>query len=150
MGWACTQSGQFGEEDGLPLYWGRTVAQPEHAWPEGTTGFPFIVRVDSELAGFVLINQTCSAPSQFTVGAFFILRKFRRSGVGTDVCRQLFSMFSGAWTIGSMVGNTPANSFWRYFIQRASRNQFAATEEMDDSGRFKMIVHRFESSCEMR
>jgi len=144
MGCQCSESGQFGGEDDLPQYWSEPVAEQQYVWPKGTKGFPFIIRANGELGGFALVKRIGeTTPLHFEIGAFFILRKFRRRHVGDSVAKRLFSMFPGEWTVGSMAGNTPANQFWASVIASYSKNQFQTTTGKDNSGRFDMIFHHF-------
>ena len=145
MGWRCPESGQFGGEDDLPQYWGRPV-DPAYVWPEGSEGHPFTIRADGELAGFALVKRVGhTSPTHFEIGGFFVLRKFRRHNIGSQVTRDLFGMFPGDWTVGSMVGNTPANAFWKSVVAGFTSNQFETTGGKDESGRFDMIFHHFAS-----
>ena len=145
MDWRCPESGQFGGEDDLPQYWGRPV-KPEYTWPTGSQGYPFIIRVDGELAGFALVKRIGdTSPPHFEIGGFFVLRKFRSKRVGAQVAHDLFVMFPGDWTVGSMVGNAPANAFWKSVVAGFSGNQLETTAGKDDSGRFDMIFHHFAS-----
>ncbi|MBN2209860.1 MAG: GNAT family N-acetyltransferase [Sedimentisphaerales bacterium] len=144
MGWRCPESGQFGGEDDLPQYWGKPTDDPQYTWGEGTEGYPFIIRAEGELGGFALVKKFGgTARPHFEIGAFFVLRKFRRRHVGEHIAKRLFSMFRGEWTVGSMAGNTPANRFWAAVISDYSRNQFQTTTGKDESGRFDMIFHHF-------
>jgi predicted acetyltransferase len=146
MGWSCPESGRFGGEDDLPQYWGNSV-ESECAWPKGSEGHPFTIRVDGELAGFALVKRVgdTSTP-HFEIGGYFVLRKFRRKHVGERVARDVFAMFPGNWTVGSMVGNTPANAFWKSAVADFTAGEFETTGGKDDSGRFDMIFHHFKSN----
>lgn len=147
MGWRCPENGLFGGQDDLPQYWGKPAPEVQYAWPEGTEGHPFTIRVEDELAGFALVRRLGdTSPPHFEIAAFFVLAKFRGKHVGTQVAQRLFGMFPGDWTVGSMVGNTPANQFWHSAIALFSRGQFRTTEGKDESGRFDMVFHHFKSN----
>ena len=47
---------------------------------------------------------------------FFVMRKYRRHGVGTFLARELFSRFPGAWQVRQMASNSAATAFWRRAI----------------------------------
>ena len=60
--------------DRLPLYW----SEPERR-------FPFLIRAGAKLAGFALAARGSPAsddPDALDVAEFFVLRGYRRSGVG--------------------------------------------------------------------
>ena len=104
MGWRCPPDGLYGCRDLAP-YWD----EPD-AWP-------FLIQVDGELAGFAMINTKGNVPeTDYNVGEFFILRKFRRRGVGTHVARALFARFPGNWEVMQLLPNAPAIAFWRSVV----------------------------------
>ena len=47
---------------------------------------------------------------------FFVLRKYRRGGVGTDAARAVFARFPGEWQTRQQFENTGAIAFWRRAI----------------------------------
>ena len=47
---------------------------------------------------------------------FFVMRKYRRGGVGTEAARGLFARFPGAWQVRQMRFNPQATVFWRRAI----------------------------------
>jgi predicted acetyltransferase len=70
---------------------------------------PFLFRVDGRLAGFALVR---SGPPH-DMAEFFVLRKYRRSGVGRDAARAVFARFPGEWQVREQFENTGAIAFWR-------------------------------------
>jgi predicted acetyltransferase len=47
---------------------------------------------------------------------FFILRKYRRHGLGRQAAGQLFDMFPGLWTVRQQRTSPAACDFWRRAI----------------------------------
>ncbi|OWA35585.1 hypothetical protein B9G55_13250 [Saccharibacillus sp. O16] len=47
---------------------------------------------------------------------FFVMKKYRRVGLGRLAAQQLFRRFSGVWKLGIMEENEPALAFWRRAI----------------------------------
>jgi predicted acetyltransferase len=47
---------------------------------------------------------------------FFILRKYRRLGIGSQAAKLVFERFPGRWEMAVMKNNRPALSFWRCTI----------------------------------
>jgi ribosomal-protein-alanine N-acetyltransferase len=93
-------------EDGLyecidfKKYW-----QTENSWP-------FLVRYNNELAGFVIIDKKGSEPNiDFNMAQFFILRKFKGKGLGKYVAHLSFSLFKGSWEVMVMPKNKGAYLF---------------------------------------
>ena len=83
----------------------------DHYWTEPGR-HPFLIRADGGLAGFALVRS--GTPHDMT--EFFVLRKYRRSGVGLLAARALFAMFPGEWQVRQMTANTGATAFWRRAI----------------------------------
>jgi predicted acetyltransferase len=79
--------------------------------------YPFLIKVDNELAGFVLINKVGTTKDiDWNMGEFFILAKFQGKGVGKAAAREAFAKFSGAWEVLVIPENTKALEFWRKAI----------------------------------
>ena len=81
--------GRFGYSD-LDIYW----TEPER--------HPLLVYVDTRLAGFALIDGLQRGSSDgmvWDVAEFFILRRYRRTGIGTEVARQVWKRFPGRWQV---------------------------------------------------
>ena len=55
----------------------------------------WLFRVDGNLAGFALLY----IGEPHDVAEFFVMRKYRRLGVGRQAARKLFSGYTGAWTV---------------------------------------------------
>ncbi len=95
----------------LELYW----SEPER--------FPYLVRIDAQLAGFALLRKGTYFSEQeeqdligMVMAEFFVMRKFRRQGVGSRVARQLFDRFPGRWEISQKLENKIGQAFWRTLI----------------------------------
>lgn len=87
--------------------------------------FPFLIRYDNELAGFVIIDKNGSdLKIDFNMAQFFILRKFKNKGVGRYVAYQCFDKFCGTWEVMVIPGNEGAYRFWRSIIKDYSGNNF--------------------------
>lgn len=93
----------------------------DHYWTEENR-HAFVVRVDGAVAGCVLVRA--GSPHRF--GEFFVVRKHRRSGVGTSVSREIFRRFPGEWLVEEVPGNDVAVAFWRRAVPVAF--QEAVTE----------------------
>jgi predicted acetyltransferase len=84
---------------------------------------PFIIRVDGELAGFVLvIKGTAVEPNQ--IGEFFVMEKFGGKGVGKTVAWRVFDMFPGNWLIHEMWNNYKAQAFWRSVVNSYTNGNY--------------------------
>lgn len=99
--------GKFGYAN-LPLYWNDP---DRHA---------FLIKVDSKLAGLALVKKVPDATghrSAWDMAEFFILRGWRRNGIGTRAAHEVWKRFPGPWQIRAMQSNKPALQFWAHAIQ---------------------------------
>lgn len=102
------EDGRFGYAK-LPLYWNEPG---KHA---------FLVRMDGKLAGFVLVGtgSTVSRGQQvWDMAEFFVLRAYRKRGVGTNVAHMVWKRFPGSWEVRVMPANVPAQRFWASAIMK--------------------------------
>ncbi len=72
----------------------------------------FLFRIDGKLAGFALVRSG----DPHDMAEFFVLRKYRRGGVGTDAARAVFARFPGEWQTRQQFENAGATAFWRRTI----------------------------------
>jgi predicted acetyltransferase len=109
--------GRFGYRN-LDLYW----TQPDR--------HPFLVYVHHRLAGFALIAEIlCGVPAKrvWDVAEFFILRGYRRRGIGTEIGHRLWRRFPGLWEVRVMTSNEPACRFWQRAIASFAGEEIRAT-----------------------
>ena len=93
--------------------------------------YPYIVRVEDELAGFVLVNKIGnSIDIDWNMGEFFIVGKFQGKGIGQKVAFEIFNKFPGKWEVMQMPPNLPAIQFWKKVIAEYTRNQFTENTEL--------------------
>jgi predicted acetyltransferase len=84
----------------------------DHYWTEPGR-FPFFIRHNSDLAGLALVRFVDGSAD---MAEFFVMRKYRRQGVGAQAARQLFDRFQGHWDVRELSTNAPAQKFWRSVI----------------------------------
>jgi len=106
---------------------------------------PFLLRADGKIAGFALIRQMDTEPSAFDMGEFFVLRRYRRSGVGRTAACALFDRFKGKWEVRELVDNLPAQGFWRRIIADYTGGDFTEVKEFFERYNREFIVQRLRS-----
>lgn len=111
----------------------------DHYWTEEGR-YPFLFRVDGKLAGFALVRQI--EDGTYSVAEFFVMKKYRRTGVGRDVAFRLFDMFKGSWKIAEMKENRPAQEFWKKTIKEYTKNDFKEIQEADWDGPIQIFKTR--------
>lgn len=97
-------------------------------WEPGN--YAFVIRVNDELGGFVLIHKGGSTPEvNWDLGEFFIVAKFQGKGVGRKVAVQIFDQFPGVWEVRQMLDNMPAIQFWKTVIQKYTQGEFSESRK---------------------
>ena len=98
--------GRFGY-DGLPLYWSESGRHPFLVWVEGKLAGLILVKRGSEVSG----DETV-----WDVAEFFVLRGYRRRGIGTQIAHYVWRQFPGLWEVRVMESNIVALDFWAHAI----------------------------------
>ncbi len=99
--------GRFEYKD-LPLYW----REPDR--------HPFLITVDGTLAGFVLLKRGPQLSGDKTVwdmAEFFVIRGFRRHGIGTQVAHKIWGQHPGRWEVRVLRVNRAGCGFWEHAIE---------------------------------
>jgi predicted acetyltransferase len=95
--------GRFGYP-GLASYW----AEPERR-------FAFIIEESGQTAGFVLATRGSPAltdPEVYDIAELFVLRRYRRAGVGRRAAPLLWKQLPGRWVVRVSEANPGALDFW--------------------------------------
>jgi len=85
-------------------------------WDAPETHFPYIIYVADEIAGFCLVRKDPSDGKLWDMGQFFVLRKFRRAGIGYTAFQAATHRHPGQWQVRVLDSNAPAYAFWRNSI----------------------------------
>ena len=134
IGFRCPDSGLY-RTDIWEKYWTE-----DDRWP-------FLLKVDGELAGFAFVGPDGTQPdSQYDIGEFFIMRKFRGRGVGQHVAFDVFDRFRGRWEVRQAVQNAPATAFWRKVVDRYTRGNYHELPEPVQSGEWTNVVQTFDNT----
>jgi predicted acetyltransferase len=119
--------GKFGYAS-LPLYW----SEPER--------HPFLVQLDGKWAGFALVKRT---ENTWDMAEFFILRRYRRLGIGTQVAHLVFRRFPGCWKVRVMEANASGQRFWAEAVSTFAGQPIASVPF--ESGGLHWSLFSFES-----
>ncbi len=108
------------QEGAYPAYPGL-----EAYWSSGNNKFAYQFTVDGHIAGFALVDRLLRNPEgQFYMTEFFVMKKYRRSGVGTWAAHKLFDLYPGQWKVSQIRANTPARDFWHRVIGSYTNGEF--------------------------
>lgn len=106
---------------------GRFPEYPLDAYWEEDGRHALLLRVDGRLAGFALVSarsRLTGAPGVFDMAEFFVMRRYRRRGVGLRAATAAFDRFKGPWEIRQHDENAAATAFWRRAIDRYTRGNY--------------------------
>jgi predicted acetyltransferase len=98
--------GRFGYKH-LPLYW------------QDSNRYPFLIMANGHFAGFVFVrrgSEISNDPDVWDIAEFFIVRGFRRLGIGMKVAQEIFGKFLGKWEVRVIGRNQKAKNFWERAI----------------------------------
>lgn len=80
---------------------------------------PFLTKVEHNLAGLVLVkrgSEFSGRDAVWDMAEFFVVRGYRRRGIGTQIAQEVWRRFPGAWEVRVMGTNVPARQFWERAI----------------------------------
>jgi len=104
----------------------------------------FVATADDRYAGFALVNPAVRIGTEgWWMDQFFILKKYRRRGLGEEVARSVFAALPGRWEVGQMPTNHAAQAFWRQVIGRSTNGRFK--EHVVAAGWWQGVVQVFEA-----
>jgi predicted acetyltransferase len=121
----ATDDGRF-EYGYLSRYW----SEPER--------HPYLIRVDGHVAGFALVRE--ETPGVHQMAEFFVMRKYRRRGVGAFAARALFAEFKGVWHVAQEEPNKAAQVFWRGLIDEFTDGAFEETRSREPVGPMQVFT----------
>jgi predicted acetyltransferase len=107
---------------------------------------PYLLRVDDHLAGFAIVDRgsrIANDPAVHDVAEFFVVRRYRRQGIGTRAAAELFRRRRGRWEVRERNGNAAARAFWRRAIGAYTNGEFDELVVADE--RWHGWVQRFVS-----
>lgn len=112
MGWECPENGLFECID-----FKHYLENPDKQ--------AFLIRVNNELAGFILLDKmVLTEKVDWNIGEFFVLAKFQGKGIAEEAAKEIFRQFPGKWSVAVMPENIKAVNFWRKIITDISGGNF--------------------------
>jgi predicted acetyltransferase len=106
----------------------------------------FWCQVDGHLAGFAILDERSRLtddPEVMDVAEFFVMRKYRRHGVGFECASRAFDLFPRMWEVRQQRSNGAATAFWRRTIDRYTGGRFQET--LSDDERWRGPVQSFDA-----
>ena len=85
----------------------------------------YVATVADRYAGFALVNRAARVgPDAHWMDQFFVLKKYRKGGVGRHLARQVLASLPGQWEVGQMPENHAAQAFWRSVVASCTSGEF--------------------------
>lgn len=116
-------------------------------WAKGYDAY--LAKAGDSIAGFALIGSAAEwlgDASAHDIHEFFVLRKFRRTGLGRQMATHLWNEYPGEWLVRVLEANAPAVAFWRTAISNHSHASYKEEERIVNNRPWRFF--RFASAVE--
>ena len=77
--------------------------------------YPYLIHAGGEIAGFAFVIDDCPLTGRkpcWFMAEFFVLRAYRRRGVGQAALAAILQEHPGDWHVGVPKENLPSQAFW--------------------------------------
>ena len=128
---------------------GRYSYPTNEVWEKGYD--VYFAYAESMPIGFGLVGSAESWTGNAAMrdmDEFFVIRRYRRHGVGATFANHLWDQYPGDWLVRVLQGNLPAMPFWRGII--AARTENAFREEVCTSNQRLWSYFTFKSTPQPR
>jgi predicted acetyltransferase len=115
-------------------------------WTEPAKRFAFLIKDGGKVAGFALVTVGSPAahePDVYDIAEFFVLRGYRRSGVGRRAALRLWQQLPGEWTVRCSESNPHALAFWSEVVAELGQGNAKTSSWSGKTSQFR--VFRFTS-----
>jgi predicted acetyltransferase len=100
-----------------------------------------LLRWEGSIAGFALLEDSDALPGAMELADLFVMRRFRRHGIGRLVVSHFMSNRTVPWTVVVFDEATEAKAFWRSMF---AIPEFLPSHEIPDPDGRKVTVHVLE------
>lgn len=94
--------------------------------------FPYFIKVDGKLAGFILISdypEVTEENTDYCLSEFFIMNKYRRKGYGKEAVFKILDMHRGKWQLKRHPHNIASVHFWNKVINEYTKGNYRLVEK---------------------
>ncbi|KJB87695.1 hypothetical protein AZ66_11625 [Paenibacillus sp. E194] len=98
----------------------RPMPDIDKYWDDPISHHPYLITVNDEAARFLLIRVRDEQSQYYDFAHLFVMRKFRRTGVGRIAAKCIFQQYGGEWELHQLENNIPAHRFWDKVIDEIS------------------------------
>ncbi|MBS0288685.1 MAG: GNAT family N-acetyltransferase [Proteobacteria bacterium] len=108
--------------------------------------YPFLIKVDENPAGFVMVNKAVVCGANWNMGEFFVLAPYQRKKIGQRVALDIFKLFTGIWEVAVIPQNKGALLFWQGLISVFSHGKFSKELKFFTKPEpHQMVIYKFEA-----
>lgn len=94
-------------------------------WTQRDRSYAYVIRYQNKPAGFALVDRMENiSEADYYLTEFFIMKKYRRYGLGTWASWQLFDRLQGRWKVTQVSSNLPAQAFWRKVLHAYTNGDY--------------------------
>lgn len=87
--------------------------------------FPFLIMLDNQIVGLALVRQLERGPDPLhQLAEFFIMRSYRRRGLGRAAATAVFDRFPGRWEVQQSAANHAGRAFWQRVIDDYTQSDY--------------------------
>jgi len=106
----------------------------DYYWTEDRR-FPYFIKVDGKLAGFVMVCDFCYVSKDqdtLFMSEFFVMRKYRKLGVGKIAAQEVFNRHKGKWELTLHPNNPAALKFWTRVVEDCVGSNYKKFTDVED------------------
>ncbi|MDO5292018.1 MAG: GNAT family N-acetyltransferase [bacterium] len=106
----------------------------DYYWTEPNR-YAYFIKVDGKLAGFVMVCGFCyvsKEPGTLCMSEFFVLKKYRKQGIGKYAATKVLMMHPGKWELEVHPNNHGSHIFWYSVIQDVCKGKIQVVEHVED------------------
>lgn len=126
--------------------WGRFEYEYlDSYFTDDESRMPFFIKLNDIIVGFVLVNNFSLINEDKnikSIAEFFVMKKYRRIGIGSATLETLFKILPGKWEIKIDKNNEVGLSFWRKKINNITKGKYR--EDYLEDNRSKGYIESFE------
>jgi predicted acetyltransferase len=118
-------------------------------WSEPSTHWAFLIRSGLQIAGFALVTRGSPAttdPHDLDLAEFFVLRSYRRSGVGCSAAFALWDRLPGRWIVRVSEAHRTGLLFWERVIETYTHGTPSRTAHPGKHHMFRVFSFRSDAS----
>lgn len=108
----------------------------------------YLIHVDDEIAGFVLLYYTNESKEQlWHIGEFFVIARFQKNHIGQRIAHEIWRKYPSQWEVSVIPENKRALNFWEKTISSFTKHVTQEQRTVDfDTVQPSRIFFTFNSS----